>query len=497
MAGIYGRPWDLGWIRPDEAEEIAEDFLIKQGTELDRYQLIRAAEHRRYGAWSELEDNFATAADPAVGYVLRYFSTGTHDGWTIGVSPAGQIYRIEREQYDDTPGAMLDRRIANALIIGKLATDLSLPVDRLMLVYDSLFARPQRHDWGFIFAEADTNNADTIRAGLTGDALTSFSVFRTGLSPKILPARLPLKRVLGYAIILLGVFIMWQFHKSPLASGAAGTWGGVAFGLILIIRGLTFPKSVLLMPADTPYAGFLARVGLSAVVDALQGAILVGLLVASGDSAMRDHLIKCTTLTRLGRGLHDWSHAWANAARWALPAAALVIIAEIIAMNSVGPVGIYGKIPVIFAGSLSSPLPSLALPAHIVYDVLWDEGLYRLWLLPLTLLFFRVWLGVIVSAGLATYWAGFNPAQILEPGCIFFLAWSLIAGFLVARSGILAAVLFHLFVLAGFAAITLIWIGFLSATVGVLIGILLAITVVIAVKAENGHASDVKPQPSN
>ena len=94
VAGWQGRPWELGWIRPDEAVEIAEDFLLKQGADLDRYTSLRATEYRRNGTWTELEADIASSADPAVGYVLRYFASGTTDGWTVGVSPAGQIYKI-------------------------------------------------------------------------------------------------------------------------------------------------------------------------------------------------------------------------------------------------------------------------------------------------------------------------------------------------------------------------------------------------------------------
>ena len=474
--------------------EIAEDFLLKQGADLDRYTSLRATEYRRNGTWTELEADIASTADPAVGYVLRYFASGTTDGWTVGVSPAGQIYKIERDEFEDSPGVKLDRRMATSLVVSKLATDLSLPVDRLVLTYDSLFSRPQRNDWGFLFTVPDTTiDRDGFGVGLTGDALTSFSVKRaeTETMPT-LPDRTTSNRVLGFAIILVGVLIMWQFHKSPLARSAAGTWGGAIFLLILLIRGLTFPKYVILMPTDVPYAGYLARVGLSAFVDALQAAILVGLIVATGDSTLRDHIPNCTTVTRLGRGIRNWSHAWANAARWALPAAAVVIVAETIGLKLFGPVGIYSKIPPLFATTLSSPLPSLALPFQIAYDVLWDEGFYRLWLLAFMLLFFRVWLGVLVGAGLATYWAGFNPTQMLEPGCIFFFAWSLIAGFLVARSGILAAVLFHLFVLAGFAVITLLWIAFDPLAVGLLLGTLVGIIAAIALK----ETSNSKPQSS-
>jgi hypothetical protein len=481
FAGHYGRPWELGWLRPHEAEDIAEDFLLRQNAELDKYTLIRATEYRRTGAWNRLEQSTVEAGEPAVGYVLRYFAHGTTDSWTVGVSPAGQIYRVAREQFEDQPGAELDRYSALNLTEGKMAADLRLPIDLLTLYQDSLYARSQRYDWGFVFAVSDPLPRPRLRVELSGDALTGLSVLETprGNQLKTLPHRAESDRILGFAIILIGVFIMWQFHKAPLATSAAGVWGGAVFLLILLVRGLTFMQSVLLMPTDVPYSGYLARIGLSAIVDALQAAIITGLIVATGDSAMRDHVLRSTTLTRLGSGLRSWSHAWGNAARWALAAAGLMIIVEIAAMRIFGLVGIYSKLPPIIAGSLSSPLPALALPVQLGYDVMWDEGLYRLWLLPFTMLFLRPWLGVIVSAGLVTCWTGFNPSQFAEPGCLAFLLWNIVAGFLVLRSGILAAILFHLFLLTGLAAITVYWIGFDGAAVGILLGILITVIILI------------------
>ena len=494
LAAHYGRPWELGWLRPDEAEDIAEDFLVRQGAELDNYTLIRATEHRRHGAWEGLEGGTLDGGDPAVGYVLRYFVKGNVDSWTVGVSPSGQIYRVAREQLEDEPGDELDELSASALTRSKLATDLGLPVGRLILVRDSLRVQPQRNDWEFDFAvissaqESDTaeSGAIQLRAELSGNVITGLRAIPPPRvdKPPILPQRAETNRVLGFAFILIGVFIIWQFHKTPLASTAAGRWGGIAFVLILLVRGLTFVQSVLLMPADVPYSGYLARIGLSAVVDALQVALLMGLIVATGDSAMGDHLSRSTTLTRRGREIRSWPHAWGNGARWALGAAAIIVVVEIIALRMLGPVGLYSKLPPIIAGSLSSPLPALALPAQLTYDVIWDEALFRLWLFPFTLLFFRSWMGVLVSAGIVTYWTGFNPSQILEPGCLAYLWWNIVAAFLVVRSGIMAAVLFHFFALTGLAAITVFWIGFDTWSAGILLGLLVAVIAAIGWREE-------------
>lgn len=481
IAAQYGRPWDFGWMRPDEVDEIAENFLFHQNADLGKYTQIRATEYRKHGEWNRMESGPVDVGDPAVGYVLRYFAPGTMDGWTMGISPAGRIYRVTREQFEDQPGAELNSGTALALAEVKMAADLGLPIERLTLYSDTLFVRSQRNDWGFVFAVNDPLPQPCLRVELSGDALTGLSTldaprqFQQGK----LPERTESNRLLGFAIMLVGVFIIWQFHKAPLAAEATGTWGGVTFVLILLSRGLLFPQSVLGIPADVPYAGYLSRIALSAIVDALQAALIMGLAIATGDSALRDHLRRSTTLTRLGKGIRNWPYAWTNAARWALTAAAGMVLIEIIAMKYLGPVGLSSKLPPIIAGTLSSPLPALALPVQLATDVIWDEGLYRLWLFPFTLLFFRPWLGVLVAAGLVTYWAGFNPTQITQPGCMAYLLWNTVAGVLVAGSGILAAVLFHLFALAGLAAVTVFWIGFHEAAAGVVCGLLAGVIALI------------------
>ena len=460
----YAKPWDLGWLRPDEAADIAENFLLQQGVDLQNYTLIEAVEQRRVGAWEARglgEKRFAV--DPAVGYLLRYFRPGTVDGWSVAVSPDGQIYRVQREQLDDEPGLRLDRIEALHTAVVKLAGELGVPAYSLNLLSDTLIFQAQRNDWTFTFNwPAALGDSGRFAVTLAGDAISHLSFMPTLPAIETLPRRgARSSRVLGFTLILGGVFLMMHYHRTPLALKTAGLWGVITFFLILIARGLTFPQAVILMPPDIPEAGYLARIGLSAVVTALQSALLVGLVVATGEALARDVFRRSSTLSRpVSKGI-GWRAAWAQAARWAFPAAAIVLIFESLACHYVGPVGLLGKVPGLIANTLSSPLPPVALLSEAGIDMVWEECVYRLWLLSLLMFWLRLpVLAVPLTAGAAAYFAGFDLAQFTTVGGLAYLAWGIIAGTLMLRSGIIAAMLFHLLVIVGYACLALIWMGF-------------------------------------
>jgi hypothetical protein len=481
----WGKPWNLGWLRIDEAQSIAESFLVKQGVDLSHYTMIRAVERRREGAWTaRANEGLRFAVDPAVGYLLRYFREGAIDGWTVAVSPSGQIYRVQREQLDDEPGMRLDHADAFKLIVEKLATDLGIPSYKLNLLSDTLVFQPQRNDWTFTFAWPEAlDSSGTFRATLSGEAISDLQ-FHPQAQPKvteILPHRTTRSgRLLGFAAILGGVFLMMHYHRTPLALRMAGIWGGIMFLLTLGSRVLTFSQSVILMPSDSPLTGYLSRVGLSAVVDALQMGLITGLIVATGEALSRDVFRGSTTLSRLAPGLPNWRAAWARAARWAFPAAAVVLIYEAAAMHYLGPVGLCGKVPLFIADAFSSPLAGLALPVQMGLDSSWEELLYRLWLLSLLLFWLRLpILAIPLAACAAAFFAGFDLNQMISVGGLFYIGWGLVAGWLMWRVGIIAAIMFHFLVLGGYAGLTLFWTGFGDHfAIGLLTGMLVVIMIV-------------------
>ncbi|MBI5058834.1 CPBP family intramembrane metalloprotease [candidate division KSB1 bacterium] len=498
FVGTRGNPWPLGWVRMDEAAGIAEDFLLAQGADLANYTMIRATDRRGGGEWGTVEgDEWRFAVNPAVGYLVRYFREGQIDGWTVGVSPAGNIYKVDRQILDDEPGARLDQNDALDLALTKLSTELAVPTAGLEIVGDTLVMRPQRTDWAFTFAWPDTfGRGGKLSLILSGDALTGYAVEPDVSSTIPPPARRPSDhRVLGFTLIVLGVFVAVQRHRTKLALSTAAAWGGAVFVLVIAVRALTFPQAMLLMPADSPYAGFVARVALSAIVEALQSAILIGLIVATGEALWRDMLPRVPSLSSVGRGTKTYGLPFSamvhRAARFALWAAAIVIAVESWMMPHFGALGQMSKLPMVVSGALASPVPSLGLPTLICSDILWDELLYRLWLIPVCMQLVRAPLAIVLSALVAVFFSGYDVAQFTQLAALSYLAWGIVAGVLAVRGGIIAALLFHLFVLGGHSALAMVWTGFAEVIGFTMFGVMgLVIIAILTVPGLGGDDSE-------
>jgi hypothetical protein len=497
----WAKPWELGWLRGDEAQEIAEGFLNRQGVNLQSYTLIKAVERRREGEWSARGGEQRFGVNPSVGYLMRYFHPGTVDGWTIAVAPTGRIYRIQRDMPDDEPGVRLDRVHAFEEVLDRLANDLGIPAYSLKLISDTLIFQPQRTDWIFTFNWPDALGLDgTFRVTLGGEMITDLAFQPSpAASAMILPNRSPRSsRIEGFILILAGVFLIMHYHRTPLALRTAGAWGTTVFLLTLAGRALTFPQSVILMPSDSPLTGYLARIGLSAVIEALQMALMAGLVVATGEALSRDVFRQSTSLSRIAPGLTNWRSAWARAARWAFPFAAVVLIIEAAAMHYLGPVGLCGKVPSLLADMLASPAPVLNLPVQIGLDVAWEECLYRLWLLSLLFFWLRLpVLAIPLSAGAAAYFAGFDLSQFTTAGGLYYIGWGLVAGWLMYKVGIVATMLFHLLVLGGYVALALIWTGFGMHAAAIFLASMLILITVVAWDRRHPHPAQLEILDTN
>ncbi|MDD5088808.1 MAG: hypothetical protein PHI18_08430 [bacterium] len=490
----HAAPWGLGWVRPDEAQEIAESFLQAQGVDLQKYTLLRAAEHSHDGVWGASGAEQRFAADPAIGYLFRYFQPGMADGWMIAVSPIGRIYRVRRQQLDDEPARRLSRTDALELTRAKLAADLHVAADSLNLRSDSLTSQVQRSDWHFVFARPQPRDSlATLTVTLGGEAITQFVIQSDDPARAAAPAQTPrARRVMGFVLILIGAFLIMHYHRTPLAMRSAVTWGGALFLLTALVRALTFSEAVILMPWDSPLTGYLSRVALAGVIEAVQAAILLGLVVATGESLSRDVLRGSTSLSRIAPGTSDWSAAWARAARWALPVGALVLIGETIVSHTLAPAGLTGKVSAMIAEALSSPLPPLTLPAEVALSVLWEESVFRLWLMALLLFWLRMpLLAALLAAAAGTYFAGYDFAQMLSAGALLYTAWGLIAGLLVLRVGIIAAMLFHALTVGAYAGLVMIWTGYGAPAGFVMIGALLLLILLVA-RDRSAQAFDKK-----
>ncbi|MBU0691882.1 hypothetical protein KKH18_08715 [bacterium] len=485
--GVVCKPWKWEWLRPDEAVSIAEEFLFSQGVNLERYTLIQAAEYRSNGAWSGVDNDAGFFMNPAVGYVLRYFQEGSDDSWRLNVSPAGQIYEVSRELPEGEPGYELDRDEALELVQKYLGSELGIATLHLDFVSDSLAKLPQRTDWNFVFSSSDFPvSADHLKVRLSGRQITKLSFESSSpIPPQPLRGGAARSRMVEFALIMFGVLQIMIHHRTPLAWKKGVLWGGIAFAIILAVRGLTIQQAALLIPAEGDMRDFLMRVALGGVVEALQGSILVALIVATGEAISRDLLPNITTFTRIGPSHRGWIGSWVQAARWALPAASLILAFEAAMSVFYDPGGLSGRALPIIAGALSSPLQAVTTAALVAKDVLWNEGLYRLWLFPLLIFWIRgPFTAVIVSAGVATYFAGFNVDQMISIGGLQYLLWGIVAAWLTMRVGIFCAMLFHLLVLAGYVGLALLWTGF-ALTAGILTLLsLMILLIVIALKGE-------------
>lgn len=496
--GTRENPWSLGWLRSDEAASLAEDFLVRQGADLSGYTQVRAVERRYRGNWgARSEDEWVFGIDPAVGYLVRFFREQTFDGWTVGVAPTGQIYRVERQQLDDEPGARLEQDEALDMAFSKLSAELNIPTAGLYISSDTLIQQPQRSDWTFNFAWPDTHGrGGEVSITLSGESVTGLSFHTDSTSAIELPARKPNEqRLLGFFLIILGVFIAVQRHRTRLALSAAAIWSGVIFLLFILVRALTFPQSMILIPNESTYGGFFSRVALGTFVEALQSAIVVGLVVATGEALWRDMLPRVASLTHVGRGSSSWGRTYGEmiqrSLRWALWSASAVLLVEAAVTHFWGPVGLASKIPTLISGVLSSPAPSFAISSLIGFDTLWDEGLYRLWLIPLWMLLMRAPLAIVLSSLVATYFAGYETGQLLSIGALLFFAWGTVAGFIALRVGIYGAILFHFLALGAHTALVMIWTGFGQAIGATMLALL--VLLVVAISLLPGGDTDAPP----
>jgi hypothetical protein len=89
-------------------------------------------------------------------------------------------------------------------------------------------------------------------------------------------------------------------------------------------------------------------------------------------------------------------------------------------------------------------------------------------------------LAALLAAAAGTYFAGYDFAQLLSTGALFYTAWGIIAGLLVVRVGIIAAMLFHALTLSAYAGLVMIWTGFGASAGWVMIGAVLLLILLVA-----------------
>lgn len=482
------KPWKWEWLRPEEAAAIAEGFLFDQKVNLGDYTLIQAAEYQHDGIWNATRDEQGFSYKPAVGYVNRYFhAENREDSWTIHVSPAGRIYRVQHDVDDLTPDQKLGKSEAVLLVYELLSTGLGIGAERIELVKDSLVALPQRHDWYYTFKDLQGSpHSGLFTVRLAGRTLVEFAAVS---SPEVVPldARPPGSRLrfVAFALIVFGVFQIILHHRHPISWKRGMWWGAIAMLIVLAARTLTISQATLLVPGGSEAEDFIKRVVLAAAVEAVQSGILVTLIVASGESIARDLLPNISTLTRIAPSHRGWTGAWIQSARWALPAAAIFLLLESVIGLLEEPGGLAGQSLPLVAEILGTPTPVIAAPILVAKAVLWEELVFRLWLFPLLLFWVRGTLtSLLLMAGIAAYFVGYTEHNWLSIGAALWVVWSLMAGWLMMRVGILGALLFHALVLGGYLGIALVWTGFgMPAGLFVML-VIIGTLAIVAIRAE-------------
>ena len=156
----------------DEAQEIAESFLVKQGVDL---RTLHADPGGGAAARRGVDARGATTVC-ALASIRRWAIccvTSARARWTAGrwrCRRAGQIYRVQREQLDDEPGMRLERLEAFRVAVEKLAGDLGIPAYSLNLLSDTLVFQPQRNDWTFTFDWPEAlGDSGTFTVTLSGE----------------------------------------------------------------------------------------------------------------------------------------------------------------------------------------------------------------------------------------------------------------------------------------------------------------------------------------
>jgi hypothetical protein len=488
IVAVTCKPWKWEWLRPDEAASIAEGFLFNQKVNLGEYTLIQAAEYRHDGIWNAARDEQGFNYKPAVGYVNRYFhSENREDSWTIHVSPGGRIYQVEHDVDDLEPGFKLGKSEAVLLVYEQLSTGLGIGADRIELLKDSLAALPQRHDWYYTFKDLQGSpHCNIFHVKLSGRSLIAFEAVS---SPEVVPldARPPGSRLrlLAFALIVFGVFQIILHHRHPISWKRGMWWGAISMLIVLAARALTISQATLLVPGGSGAEDFIKRVALAAAVEAVQSGILVTLIVASGESIARDLLPNITTLTRIAPSHRGWTGAWIQSARWALPAAAIFLLLESVVGYLEEPGGLAGQSIPLMAEILGTPFPIVAAPVLVAKSILWEELIFRLWLFPLLLFWVRGTLtSLLLMACTAAYFMGYDTSNWLSLGAALWVVWSLMAGWLMMRVGILGTLLFHALVLGGYLGIALVWTGFGMPAGLFVMMVIIGTLAIVAIRAE-------------
>ena len=491
VVGLVGNPWKHPWKSIDDVIRSADDFVLSQGRSPENYSLARVIRLHSDGLWSEHPAPAAFAMRPAFTHQLHLYRRGWDD-WTLHVNPNGRIIRLFHNEEEDTPGEQLQKEEARAVLYEQMDSVLALPRNELVLVKDTLIPRPQRTDYVAEFRWPDVlSDNEQLRVGLFGKYLGLLDVIEDTLQRA--PHSSPLsqedeswRRWGGVLLILLAAAAVFIQYRGAFAWGPAVFFGGVFFVFFLLVHLLRLHFYEIAVSAAPTPQGLFWESAKGVLIAAVQGAFVIGLVIAIGEALSRRVQEKVATLTRLPSAINQWSPVWIAAAKAALPWAILILLVEA-GFSRVGrPVGFMNIAAQQMAYVLSSPVPLLTATLQTLLHAVWQETIFRFFALAVFVYWFRSHvLAAVLSAALATYFSCGGAAPSCHQGLWF--VWSIIAAMLVLKAGIRAAFLLHLMVLGGTMSLLLLWTGLEQGgwVGGIFLGLLLLILFSIGVWREN------------
>lgn len=491
IVGLMGNPWNRPWMALNDVVVSADDFVLSQGQSPGNYMLARTVRYRPDGLWSAYQDSAAFMMRPTFAHRICLYRRGWDD-WTLELNQNGRVISLLHNEEDDAPGEQLSLEEARSVLSMQIDSILALPRDELVLIAESLIVRPQRNDYFFEFewseALTDSQRLQVIMAGeyLAGLSIVEDSVRVVGtIWPWGKDGEL-WQRWAGVLLIFLGAFVLFLRHRAPLAWGPAAFFGIVTLIFFLSERLLRIHFYEMASIAGLSFEGELKPIVLGVLIEAVQAALIIGLVVGTGESLSKTWFRKVATITRLGSPQRDWSTAWASAARLAVPWAIVILVIEWIVSRSVGPSGLMRVAAEQTAYVLSAPVLGLSATLQTLLHAIWHETIFRLWALAILVSQARSRIvAVIVSASLATVF-GCVGTTFGWHQCLWFF-WAVVATILALRHGIRAAFLLHLLVLGGHTSLLLLWTGLPEGgwAGGIFVGMLLLGLFSIGVWREN------------
>ena len=481
--GLFACPWKRAWRSPSEIAASAKNFVMSQDEQPASYRLTHTICYHAEGLWSERQDSMAFTLRPTFTHQLR-LHRADWDTWLLELNRDGQIIRLLHDEEEGAVEAPLRREVARERLHQEASAVLGLSLDALELEAETLRTRLHHSEYLFEYRWPEVLGKDRrLRIVLAGEHLSEAAIVEgdSGARNENWPwggGSEFWRRFIGVFLIFVGTAGVFVRYPRPLAWRPAFLWGGLAFCLVLVERLLRINYCEV-----SAFSGIL----LAALIEAVQAACILGLVVAVAEALAREQLPAVASLTRLAPSHRNWADAWMSAARAAVPCVLGIFIIETLFSVSGRPAGFLPVAASELAHALSAPVPLLMATFQTLLHTIWHEGIFRFWALVVLLALLRNRAAaVVISAILAVL---FGATGALGWHHLFWLVWAVVAAGLVLRAGIRAAILFHLLILGGHTSLLMIWTGWPRGgwTGGILAGMMLMGLFSIGVWAENNR----------